>query len=194
MQKVWISFVAFLCLIPASTAQSQKVGMEANFRYSEQESNGPTGTCGCFGMFGAAGDFYFNLKHYTEGKPTAVGLVTDIGYQHTGNVNGAGYGLTLTTVAWGPRIILAPVGRAHPFAQVLLGFAHGSGSEFPVNNTLVTSANSLAFDVGAGADYSVSKRLSMRFLQVDYMRTGLPNNVNNWQNNLRIGAGVTLHF
>jgi hypothetical protein len=77
---------------------------------------------------------------------------------------------------------------------VLLGFAHGSGSQFPQNNSLVATANSPAFDVGAGADYSVSKRVSMRFLQVDYMRTGLPNNVNNWQNNLRIGAGITLHF
>jgi len=29
---------------------------------------------------------------------------------------------------------------------------------------------------------------------VDYLRTALPNNSNNWQNNLRVAAGLTLHF
>jgi hypothetical protein len=194
MQKLWIGFVAFLCLIPASTAQSQRVGAEANLRYSEQVSNGPTGTCGCFGMFGAAGDFYLNIKHFREGKQAAVGVVTDIGYEHTGNVNGAGYGLSLTTATWGPRLVFAPVGKLRLFAQGLVGLAHDSGSQFPQNNGLVASANSVAFDLGAGGDYSMTKRISLRFLQADYMRTELPNNVNNWQNNLRLGAGITLHF
>jgi hypothetical protein len=29
---------------------------------------------------------------------------------------------------------------------------------------------------------------------VDYLRTALPNNSTNWQSNLRIAAGLTLHF
>jgi hypothetical protein len=38
----------------------------------------------------------------------------------------------------------------------------------------------------------MNKRLSLRVLQLDYSRTSLPNNTTNWQNNLRIGAGITL--
>ena len=194
MQKVSITLVAFLCLIPASTAQSQGVPAEVNLRYSEQVSNGPTGTCGCFGMTGGAGDIYWNLRHYTEGKPASAGIVVDVGTEHTGNVNGTGYGLTLTTVAAGPRFALLPFHRVHLFGQVIAGLAHGSGSQFPQANSLVASANSFAVDFGAGADYAINKRISMRFLQVNYLRTSLPNNVNDWQNNLRIGAGITLHF
>jgi opacity protein-like surface antigen len=88
-----------------------------------------------------------------------------------------------------------PGKKAQPFAQALFGLAHGSGSEFPHSgNGLTTSANSFAFDLGAGADFPVNKRLSVRILQLDYLRTALPNNSNNWQNNLRISAGLTLRF
>jgi len=59
---------------------------------------------------------------------------------------------------------------------------------------LVSSANSFALNLGAGADYSLNKSISVRILQLDYLHTELPNNTSNWQNNLRIGAGLTLHF
>jgi hypothetical protein len=49
-------------------------------------------------------------------------------------------------------------------------------------------------DLGAGADVPLNKRISARILQLDYLRTTLPNNTTNWQNNLRIGAGLTLRF
>jgi hypothetical protein len=37
-------------------------------------------------------------------------------------------------------------------------------------------------------------RLSVRVLQLDYLRTTLPNSGTDWQNNLRIGVGLTLRF
>jgi opacity protein-like surface antigen len=122
------------------------------------------------------------------------GISTDIAVEHTGSINSVGYGLTLTTLTAGPRFVLLPKSKLHPFTQALLGFAHGSGSQFPQQNTLVSSANSFALDIGAGADYSLNKRISVRILQLDYLSTALPNNTTNWQNNLRIGTGITLHF
>jgi len=88
-----------------------------------------------------------------------------------------------------------PGNKVKSFAQALFGLAHGSGSEFPHSgNVLTTSANSFVLDLGTGADIPVNKRLSVRILQLDYLRTALPNNSNDWQNNLRIGAGLTLRF
>jgi peptidoglycan-associated lipoprotein len=194
MQKVRNTLGAFLCLVLASVAQSQGLPKDVSVRYSEQVSNGPAGTCGCFSLEGAAGDSYWAVQLYKEGKPAYLGFVADVGVEHTGNINNAGYGLTLTTVTAGPRAVLLPIGKVRPFAQVLLGLAHGSSSQFPQNNGLVASANSFALDLGAGADYTVSKRLSVRLLQLDYVRTALPNNSTDWQNNLRIGTGIVLHF
>jgi opacity protein-like surface antigen len=194
MQKVRNALGAFLCLVLASVAQSQSLPKDVGVRYSEQVSNGPAGACGCFALEGAAGDFYWVVQHYKEGKPLYLGFVADVGVEHTGDVNGAGYGLTLTTVTAGPRAVVRPIGKVRPFAQVLIGMAHGSGSQFPQNGSLAPSATSFALNLGAGADYSLNKRISVRFLQLDYLRTALPNNSTDWQNNLRIGAGITLHF
>jgi opacity protein-like surface antigen len=193
MQKACMIFVAFLCLVLASTAQSQGIPREANFRYSEQVSNGPAGTCGCFALQGAAGDLYWNIRQFAGGHSAGLGLTADIGVEHTGSVNDAGYGLTLTTFTAGPRLKL-PGKKVKTFAQALFGLAHGSGSQFPQGNSLESSANSFALDLGAGADYSLNKRISVRILQLDYLRTALPNNSNDWQNNLRIVAGLTLYF
>ena len=194
MQKVCTTLVMFLCLALTATAQSQAIPAEANVRYSGQVSNAPAGTCGCFGMQGVAGDLYWNIKHLAGSHKAEIGLTVDAGIEHTGNVDGAGDGLNLTTVAVGPRLLLLPARKLNPFAQVLFGIAHGAGSQFPQNNSLESSANSFALDLGAAADYSLNKRLSARFLQLDYLHTALPNNSTNWQNNLRIGAGLTLHL
>ncbi len=194
MQKVCITFAAFLCLVLTSAAQTQAIPKTVSFRYSEQVSNARPGTCGCFTLQGAAGDLYWNIRQFAGNHGVGLGLTADIGVEHTGNQNDAGYGLTLTTFTAGPRIVLLPARKLHPFAQALFGLAHGSGSRFPQGNSLESSANSLALDLGAGADYSLNKRISVRILQLDYLRTALPNNSNGWQNNLRIGAGLTLHF
>ena len=192
MRKVWRSIAALILLTLALSAGAQLLPKQASFRYSEQLSNGPAGTCGCFTLQGAALDGYW--KMLSGGPDVQLGLVVDAGVENTGNVNGQGYGLTVSTYTAGPRLLFS-AGKFHPFAQVLFGLAHGSGSQFPQsNNTLTPSANSFAFDLGGGFDYALRKRLSVRFLQVDYLRTSLPNNTTNWQNNLRLSGGLTVHF
>jgi opacity protein-like surface antigen len=191
MQKACMALCALLCFVLTAAAQAQVLPRETGLRYSEQVSNGPTGSCGCFTLQGAAVDGYWNLGHIT--RTLHLGLAADVAVENTRSVNNAGYGLTLSTFTAGPRFRL-PVKKARIFAQALFGLAHGSGSEFPQGGNVLHSANSFALDLGAGADYPVNKRLSVRILQLDYLRTALPNNSNNWQNNLRVGAGLTLHF
>jgi len=193
MTKVSIGLAALLCLALPAAARAQAIPREVDFRYSEQISNGPAGTCGCFPMQGAAGDVYWQIKELVPHHKADLGFAVDLGVEHTGNENNDGYGLTLTTLTAGPRFKF-PIGRVHTFAEALFGFGHGSGSEFPHDGTLATSANSFALDVAGGADYPVNKRLSIRMLQIDYLRLSLPNNSTDWQNNLRLAAGLTLHF
>jgi hypothetical protein len=190
MKKTAISLVALLYLAIACGAQAQIIPGTANFRFSEQVSNAPAGTCGCFGLAGAAGDAAWNLFSL---RGSGLGLAGDLGVVHTGRVNGGNYGLTLTTFTAGPRLRL-PNRRLQPFGQALFGVAHGSGSQFPSGNTLVSSASSFALDLGGGTDYSVNGRFSLRVIQLDYLRTNLPNISSDWQNSLRIGVGVTVRF
>jgi hypothetical protein len=199
MRTILMTLIALLGSTLTSAAQSSIVPRETGLRYSEQLSNGPAGDCGCFRLQGAAVDAYWRIRHFqflqtVDGSGDGrFGIAADIGVEHTGNVDGAGYGLTLATFNAGPRLKL-PVKSAQIFVQTLFGLAHGFNSEFPRRDMLVSSANSFAFDVGGGVDYRINRRLSLRVLQLDYLRTALPNNTNNWQNNLRIGAGIIVRL
>jgi peptidoglycan-associated lipoprotein len=191
MPKVCFALVSLLCLGLVTAVQAQVLPQDVGLRYSEQISNSPAGSCGCFTLQGGAADAAWNLGPLSSALH--LRLAIDVGAEHTGNVNNANYGLTLSTFTAGPRFNL-PGNKVKPFAQALFGLAHGSGSQFPQGNSQESSANSFALDLGAGTDYSLNKRLSVRILQLDYLRTALPNNSTNWQNNLRIGAGLTLRF
>lgn len=192
MKRRAFSFLAMVSFGLTIIAHGQVVPSSINLRYSAQLSNASAGNCGCFSLQGGAVDAYWRFSSGI-GAWDEIGVAIDIGSEHTSNVNGAPYGLTLTTVTAGPRVRW-PLGRVSPFAQGLIGFAHGSGSAFPSDNTLASSANSFALDLGGGADLSVDRRLSVRLPQVDYLRTSLPNNSSNWQNNLRVAAGITIQF
>jgi peptidoglycan-associated lipoprotein len=192
MSKVYVLFAALLCVALSSAAQKQLLPSSAGLRYSEQVSNGPAGSCGCFTMQGMAADSTWTIRQLPSGG--ILNLTGDFGLENTPNIHGDGYGLTLTTYTAGPRFTFATP-SSHPFVQALFGLAHGTDSEFPSSgNNLKTSANSFALDLSAGLDYTVLHHLSLRVAQVDYLRTALPNNSNNWQNNLRISAGITLRF
>jgi hypothetical protein len=47
---------------------------------------------------------------------------------------------------------------------------------------------------GGGIDFKVSRQLSVRPVQAEYLATRLPNGHNNRENNLRIGAGIILRL
>jgi hypothetical protein len=195
MPKVCIILVAMLWLTLSAAAQSHILPSCVGFRYSEQVSNFAGGDKDRFALQGAAADAYWKVVSLPSGAN--LGLAVDGSIENTHDMSGAGYGLNLFSFAGGPRFTL-PTHKVRPFAQALFGVAHGWGSEFPsAGNTLVPSASSFALDLGAGADYPLkmtNKRLSLRVLQLDYSRTSLPNNTTNWQNNLRIGAGLTLRL
>jgi peptidoglycan-associated lipoprotein len=115
--------------------------------------------------------------------------------------------LDLVTAVFGPRYMFTPrhlgrlVGRTSMYVQGLAGEANGFHSVFatgsgPVNaiNGTTDSASSLAVQAGGGIDFHLAHRLSVRAVEVDYLRTQLPNGGNNTQNNLRVAAGLVYRF
>lgn len=191
---VKVSLMILGCVLPVAAQTRVLVPAEANVRFSEQISNGPAGKCGCFAMEGIAGDFAWQVRTLGKEGSNSFAGVADFGVEHTGSVNGAPYGLTLTTLSFGPRFARTFRKSSSVFAQTLFGAAFGSNSQFPEHNALVSSANSFAFDLGGGIEHRLGNRLAWRLIQADYLRTSLPNNSSNWQNNLRIATGLTIHL
>jgi hypothetical protein len=96
----------------------------------------------------------------------------------SGNYRSTG---SVTTFLFGPQISWH--GRVSPFAHILVGGAHFSGSGL--------YAATLSFSAGAGIDTKINRLLSWRIIQGDYIHTGF---FGNPQNNVRVSTGVVLRF
>jgi len=126
-----------------------------------------------------------------------IGAVADFGGSYgtvqietacPGNGNGCGpVGLNtrLYTYVFGPRFS-APLGKFRPFAQILFGGAHSSGS----NEGFTTSNDASAIAVGGGLDYRLIKGIAWR-AQFDDLVTKA---ISSAQNNLRFSTGIVLRF
>jgi hypothetical protein len=130
-----------------------------------------------------------------------LGAVANVTGLHVGSSGPAVASLDLVTVVFGARYVLLRSHRISPYVQGLVGeaegfhsvFATGSGPTNVVNGT-TDSANSIAVQAGGGVDVRLSRPLSMRVAEVDYLRTQLPNGGNNSQNNLRFASGLVFRF
>lgn len=89
------------------------------------------------------------------------GIAGDFGGYHKGQ-----NGVTFNTYTYlgGPRFSYRNSGRMTPFAQVLVGAAHGAFSGFGGSGT----GNGFAFSAGGGADLGITKHLALR-PQLDYI-------------------------
>jgi hypothetical protein len=140
-----------------------------------------------FWMEGGAAEMGFTLGR-------GVGLVADLSGLHTGSIGSSGVSLDMTTVTFGPRYRWSPHRRWSAYGQALVGEATGYNSQFPTPTLLETTARSFALQLGGGVDYRLSRRFSLRGLDVGYLRTTLPNNAGNVQHSLRLGAGLVYRF
>ena len=88
----------------------------------------------------------------------------------------------------GPRVYFPTRGRVFPFVQALFG-----GEQFSAGATGLGSASSNAFAAaaGGGADVTLTRHISLRAIQVDYLYTHF---AGAGQNNLRIQSGLVWRF
>jgi peptidoglycan-associated lipoprotein len=67
-------------------------------------------------------------------------------------------------------------------------------SVFPAASGANDSADSLALYVGGGVNLHLKHRFALRVIEVNWLRTQMPNATTNVQNNLRLGAGLIYKF
>ncbi len=180
----------------APLAQSAPSRFAAALSYQLQRSNAPPALCGCFELQGLRAEFAYHPAKLPARTPAVLrhfSGVFELGGGHASNINGNGLDLSLITYMAGPRYSRKIGQRLTPFAQVLIGGVHAFDSVFPRTSGVSFSDNSFALSAGGGVDLNVSARFSVRLVQIDYLKTSLPNDAGNNQNNLRLGLGVVFH-
>jgi len=153
--------------------------------YLYAHTNAPPGGCGCFAMNGAGAWIAVDVTHN-------LAIVGEASVQHASNVLGSGKSLTVISYTAGPKYRWRISRRIVPFAQGLFGGAHASGGYYPSGNGY--RSNAFAMTIGGGVDLPVNQRLTVRMIEADYYLTRFANVINDQQNNLRIGAGVTFRL
>lgn len=151
--------------------------------------------CGCFWLQGGSADGTIKLYR-------GVGATISVSGQRASAVT-AGVDLSKFSVMAGPRYTLGVsrwtsryLGEEHSasvFGEALYGYVHGFDSLFPSATGVRTSANSFSMQIGGGMNVNLGRGLGLRALQLDYVRTSLPNSTSNVQNDFRLGVGITYH-
>ena len=190
LRSTWksVALVLLLCVGTSRPASAQMIDRPASIdlgvNYTADISNASPGVCGCFAMQGGGVNARFRLIDH-------LSAVADFSVVNTGSVSGANYGLGLMTLMAGPQF-RHRFGRYTPYGQFLLGAVHGFNSVFPASSS--SSASGFIYAVGGGSETVLTPKFSARLIEVDYMHSDLPNNSNNWQNHLKIAAGLIYHF
>jgi len=182
---VFLMFVLFSAALPAKAQeQASKFEVYGGYYYARFNVNAsavggaPSET---FNGNGGGGQFEYNLSNW-------LGVVGDMaGYGATATTNGALVGGGFTYL-FGPRLNFRR-GKVTPFVQALFGgiwTTDGIGQSGTENNFAMTS--------GGGIDFKVSRHVSVRPIQAEYLMTKISDGLNNRQNNLRIGAGIVVRL
>jgi len=167
-------------------AQEQASKLEAYggyyyVRFNVNASAAGGGPAESFNGNGGGGQLEYNTNNW-------LGVVGDLaGYGATATTNGALVGGAFTYL-FGPRVNFRH-GKVTPFVQALFGGIYttaGIGTS--------ASENNFAMTAGGGIDVKVSKHVSVRPIQAEYFMTKIPDNLNNRQDNLRIGAGIVVRL
>jgi len=191
-------FLAGTCLLAAVTCWAQqsssngKVSTDLGITYDAERAQLAPGNRGCFWLQGGGVD---GAVTFWKGFGIAATFTGD----HASNVT-PGVDINKISFMGGPRytytVWSAPGERPRfqIYAQGLFGGVHAFDGVFPVTSGTVPTADSLAIQAGAGFSIFLTRHIGARVLEASYVRTELPNNGNNTQNDLRLGAGLVYHF
>ena len=165
--------------------------------YNLERAKIASSNCGCFWLNGASAEAAVPLPFYS-----GFSAVGSFGGATASNIT-PGVSLSKFTYVFGPRYTY-DISRytdryiskhaAQVFGEALFGGTHAFGSSFPATGGAVPTANSFAMQLGGGVDVALSRGFGVRAIEVDYVRTSLPNNASNTQNDLKIAFGVTYHI
>jgi len=178
-----------------TTAELPPVSTEVGVTFAAERAYVAPGSCNCFWLKGGGADMSVT---FWKGLGIAAALTGD----HASN---AQPGVDVNKIAYlsGPRYTYTVWANAtgahakhsfHIFGEGLFGGVHAFNSAFPSVSGLKASANSFALQAGGGINLPLSRGIGVRLLELHYVRTALPNNFSDVQNDFRVGAGVTYHL
>ena len=164
---------------PYGLQPGQAPTMQFGLQYQATHANAPPTGCGCFWLQGGGGQFAFTFHPRWS-------AAVDVTHSSASAINGTDEKLSLTNFTAGPRYSWWKTGRWSPYGQALVGLSHVSS-----NYVLYGSGkNYFAGQLGLGLNYHFLPHYSLVPLELDYVYSQAPNNVNSRQNNVRVSAGV----
>jgi outer membrane immunogenic protein len=179
MRKLLI--VIGLLLVGAAGASAQEDrGFDVSGSYQFVRFNPGNGASGenCQGGSGSVGA-YLSAR---------IGIIGEFGGCE---VTGLPSGVTAHELSYlfGPRVYFPMSrGRVFPFVQVLAGGERFSGG---VSGVGTGSSNAFAMAAGGGADVTLTRHVSLRAVQFDYLYTHIGGAS---QNNFRLQSGIVYRF
>lgn len=168
-------------------------GIDLAVTYAPERGKIASYPCDCFWLQGAGADAAMTFYR-------GLGLAADFAGQHASGLTG-GASLSKLDYLFGPRFTLHTTGKSDAtrystrlFAEALFGGVHAFNGTFPAAGQAATSANSFAYQLGGGADLTVTHSWSVRVFEVHFFHSDLPNNAASVQDDLRLATGITLRF
>jgi opacity protein-like surface antigen len=178
MRKLMI--VCCLLLLGAASAKAQEdrgFEVSGNYQYVRFDPGNGASGINCQGGSGSFGAYL----------TPRLGLIGEFGGC---KVTGLPSGVSSHELDYlfGPRLYFPTHGRVFPFVQTLFG-----GEQFSAGATGVGSASSNAFAMtaGGGADVTLTKHLTFRAIQVEYLYTHFGGAS---QNNVKLQSGIVWRF
>ncbi len=185
-----LTFLSFFAVTLCGQEEFTKVDIFAGYSYVRANPSVTT-TLPSFNMNGGEASMAYNANSWLSGVFDFAGyrtsrLITMESVDFRGN---------MWTYLFGPRVSYRHLGRFTPFAQTLFGVAHATSDAYLEGNQ-----TDFAMTAGVGFDFRLSRRLSLRPVQADYLLTHfkefdqfqLPSS-RGTQDNLRLSA-VVFHF
>jgi hypothetical protein len=201
--------LAFLMGRSVFAQDYDKLELSGNFSYA---SGNPANVLHHFALNGGGGEFAYNFNRFfgiaadlqgygaSTSTFTAVTVVNPliVGTTVAPSVSASG---NLFTYMAGPQFRV-PTHTLKPFAECLFGGAHTNLYRNLYNvagaTNLAVSNNSFAMAIGGGFDMRLSRHISLRPFQLDYLLTSFKDTLvpggNNHQNNWRYVGGINLTF
>ena len=177
---ILFGFIVLAASLAASSASAQENrGFEVAGNYQYVRINPGAGAPGA-NCQGGSGSFAAYLT-------ARVGIVGDFGGC---KVTGLPSGATSHELNYlfGPRVYFRNYGRVIPYVQTLFGGERASAS---VTGLGSASTNAFAMTFGGGADVTLTRHVSFRAIQVEYLYTHFGGAS---QNNMRIETGLVWRF
>jgi outer membrane immunogenic protein len=193
--------LALASLALATSASAQQSGGEGSrippidvaATFTAEHAKISPGDCGCFWLQGGSGEANVYLF---RGLSAAVELTGS----HVGNIT-PGVDISQISVMGGPRYtfgtsrwtdrIFGTRHRTSFFGEALFGGVHAFDGVYPASTGLKTTATAFSMQVGGGFNVRLARSFGLRLIEVDYVRTSLPNGTTDSQHDLRLAAGIS---